>query len=246
MCKTALITGANRGLGKVLLEKFASHSYDIVAINRQAYEDFDFYSDEIMRKYGVHIYMFYAELSDETAINKIFDELEKRDLKLDVIINNAGININDKPIFYIPYDQLVEGFKINYFAPFLISKRSALMMMRSGGGCIINITSVMSSSRQPGGAIYDASKAALNVLTRSMAQELAPLNIRVNAVACGLMKSGMFESLTPEVQKKHLKKVAMKRAAELSEVADTVYFLASERSSYITGEIIRVDGGYSN
>jgi len=144
---------------------------------------------------------------------------------------------------YTEYSDVFYSFTVNYFAPFLITKRISEIMIRQEEGAIVNITSMMSFSRQPGGSCYNTSKAALNQFTLSIAQELAPFNVRVNAVACGSFQADMFEKLNEIVQKKLIKATALKRLATTKEITSTVMFLASERSSYITGEIIRVDGG---
>ena len=142
------------------------------------------------------------------------------------------------------YEEIEKSFQVNYFAPFLLMKEISGLMVRQGYGNIINISSVTSLVTMPAGAAYNASKAALNYLTMSGAQELAQFGVRVNAIACGIINSDMFAELKPEVQKKNLKRVAVKRTAEYSEIANTVLFLCSDKASYITGQVIRVDGGY--
>ena len=142
------------------------------------------------------------------------------------------------------YEDVDKSFKINYLAPFYISKRISNLMARQGNGVILNITSVASITSEPGGAAYDASKAALNQFTKSLAQELAPFNIRVNAVACSVIETDMFNQMDAKVQKKILKRIAFKRAANLKEIYSVLHFLASDNSSYVTGQIIRVDGGF--
>lgn len=117
-------------------------------------------------------------------------------------------------------------------------------MARQGNGVILNITSVASITSEPGGAAYDASKAALNQFTKSLAQELAPFIIRVNAVACSVIETDMFNLMDAKVQKKILKRIAFKRAANPNEIYSALHFLASDDSSYVTGQIIRVDGGF--
>jgi 3-oxoacyl-[acyl-carrier protein] reductase len=116
-------------------------------------------------------------------------------------------------------------------------------MVHQGQGCIINITSTASLGQQAGGSCYGASKAALNQFTKSVAQELAAMGVRVNAVACGPMETEMLSTMPENIQKKWTKAIALKRVAKKEEIANIVYLLASEQASYIVGQIVRVDGG---
>lgn len=242
--KTVLITGCNRGLGKGLMERFATEGYNIVALIRKENEEFNRMSAELSGKYGITIKAIYAELDNEKSLNSAINSIIAMEQTIDVLINNAAVNIC-KPAFYMDYADVEKSFKINYFAPFLLCREIGSLMMRQGSGCIINISSVAGLATEPGGAAYDASKAALNSFTKSFAQEVAPLGVRVNAVACSVVSTDMFNDMKPDVQKKILKKVAMKRPSEIDEVANTILFLTSEKASYITGQIIRVDGGYA-
>lgn len=140
-------------------------------------------------------------------------------------------------------EDLVKTFQINYFSTVLVTKTIAERMIRQDGGCIVNITSMVSLGSQPGGTCYDASKAAMNQFTKAMAQELAPFNIRVNAVAAAPMNTDMFKNLSEKTQKKATKVIAMKRPAEVEEVANATYFLTTDAASFITGDVLRVDGG---
>lgn len=242
--KTVVITGCNRGLGKGLMERFASEGYNVIAIIRKENHEFNQLVSDLSENKGVTIKQVYTELDNEESIKAALKNISEMGLTIDVLINNAAINIS-KPAFYMDYKEVEKSFKVNYFAPFLISREIGTMMMHQGYGSIINMTSVAGLGAEPGGAAYDASKAALNAFTKSFAQELAPLGVRMNAVACSVVETDMFTNMKPEIQKKILKKVALKRPSSINEVADTVLFLSSEKASYITGQIIRVDGGYT-
>ena len=239
---TVFITGSNRGLGYMLLKQFASLGYDIVAHSRKKYDSFEEECCTVAKDNGVSIKHVYFELSDKLQMQDSLEKIEQSEVTVDILINNAGINVM-KPLMYTEYDDLEESFKVNYFAPVMIAKTICSLMMRQGKGVIINVTSMGSLGHQPGGSIYDASKAALNQFTISAAQELAPLGIRVNGVACGPINTEMFTSMPEKVQSKLVKCTALKRAANPQEIIDTVMFLASEKSTYITGQIFRVDGG---
>lgn len=236
------ITGSNRGLGLGLLRRFASLGYDVLAHTRKQYTSFEAQCRDLEKEFGIKIYHIYFELSDVGQMDLVFDSLENEGIEVDVLVNNAGINTM-KPLLYTDYNEMEESFRVNYYAPVMITKRICSIMMRQGHGAVVNVTSMGSLGHQPGGSIYDASKAALNQFTITAAQELAPLGIRVNAVACGPINTDMFASMPEKVQSKLIKYTALKRAANLDEIIDTIIFLSSENSSYITGQILRVDGG---
>lgn len=236
-----IITGANRGLGKAIVIGLADKGYDIIAcvrnksIHEQEFED-------IAQRYGVSIDVFECELSDKLSLDALWGEINKKEIEIDGLINCAGI-LYLKPVLFTEYEDIEKVFCINYYAPFLMSKYTSEHLVRKGKGSIINISSIGSLGSQVGGAAYDASKAALNQLTKTMAQELAPFNIRVNAIACGPINTEMFASMGDKERNKLTKCVAFKRAAEPEEIVKMVLFLLSNDSSYITGQIIRVDGG---
>lgn len=242
--KTIVITGCTRGIGKGLMERYASEGYDVIALIRKESETFTEEAKRISETYHVTITPVYTEMENESSLKKALAVIEKMECSVDILINNAAVNIS-KPAFYMEYEDVERSFKVNYFAPFLISKEIGAMMMRQGWGNIVNITSVAGLTPEPGGAAYDASKAALNAFTKSFAQELAPFGVRVNAVACSVVETDMFAGLKTDVQRKILKRIAMKRPSTIEEVANTILFITSVQASYITGQIICVDGGYA-
>lgn len=241
--KTVLITGCNKGLGFNLLERFSEEGYNVIALNRKQYDDFDENCKTIKERYGNEIIAFYADFTDRTAIEIVARKISEIDNPVDVLINNAGISII-KPIFNVEYEDLEKSFETNYFSMVMVTKAVVEKMVRQeGGGSIVNITSMVSLGRQPGGTCYDASKAAMNQFTKALSQELAGFNIRVNAVAAAPMNTDMFKQLTEKTQKHATKAIAMKRPAETEEVVNAVMFLVSEQASFITGDVLRVDGG---
>ena len=242
MNHAAFITGCNRGLGKSLLQKYAENGYDIIACTRNENSDFSEFCRHTEAVSGIKIYHIYMDLSCPEKIPDLINQVEQFDVDIDVLINNAGIN-PIKPLFYTDYPDLLQSFSVNYFSPVLITKHIAGIMIRQGHGSIVNITSIGSLGHQPGGCCYDASKAALNQLTITTAQELAPFGIRVNSVACGPIKTDMFGMMPEKAQKKLLGATALKRAASCEEIANMVFLLTSDSASYVTGQIFRVDGG---
>ena len=240
--KTALITGCNGGLGRTLLKQFASQGYNIFACGYPYDEAFVQECGDMAAEYAVDVKSIFIDVTNNEELRQGLAKISEHENDIDVLVNNAGVNIM-KPVLFTELSDLEKTFRINYFAPVLIAKAVAEKMVRQGSGTIVNITSIGSMSHQTGGSCYDASKAALNQFTISAAQELAPFGVRVNAVACGPMNSPMFAGLPEKAQKNLIKSVAFKRLVETSEIARVVSFLASEDASFITGEVVRVDGG---
>jgi 3-oxoacyl-[acyl-carrier protein] reductase len=241
--KTAVITGCNRGLGKAFMEAYATNGYDIIAIVRTINVDFEDCIRKLQGKCGITIFPICTELSDKESLQSAMNNILTMGRPIDVLINNAAYNVST-PIFFMDYGDVEKSLKVNYLAPFFLMKGVCGLMARQGYGNIINISSVAGLSPEPAGSAYDASKAALNSLTKSVAQEVAAMGIRVNAIACSVVATDMFNNMKPDVQKKILKRVAMKRPAEFKEITETALFLSSDKASYITGQIFCVDGGY--
>lgn len=242
--KTVLITGCNRGLGKTLVESFAKEGYNIIALIRKQSDEFDAFTENLCKECGITISKYYAEFSEEASLIAALDEIEASGVCIDVLVNNAGVNLSTSPIFNTDYADVEMSFKVNYLSVFAITKRIAYGMIRNNCGSIINISSTISLNPGMAESCYGSSKAALNLFTESVAQELAPFNVRMNAIACGVMNTDMFSKMDDKAQKKSLKRIGFKRPAELNEIAEMALFLASEKSSYITGAILKVDGGF--
>ena len=239
--KTLFITGANRGLGLSIVEKFSSQGFNIIAQTRKKYFDFERHCAVLSEKYGVVIYHIYMDLGNQDSVLEGLTKFSKLRISPTVLVNNASMPY-DKILLLAKLDVIRTVFQVNYFTPLLITQKVAKTMLKSGGS-IINISSVSSMTKQAAGAGYSASKAAMNVLTTSLAQELSQFNIRVNAVAPGGMNTDMFATTNAKNKEVLIESNAAHRVGEPQEIADVVYFLASPESSYINGQIIRVDGG---
>lgn len=238
---TLFVTGANRGLGLAIVDKFASQGYNIITQTRKKYVDFEDHCLTLSQQNGVRFYHIYMDLSNEDSVKKGLKIYSSLKITPTVLVNNASVPY-DKILFFSKIEEIKNVFQINYFSPVLITQKVVKNMLKTGGS-IINISSVSSLTKQSAGTGYSASKAAMNVFTTSLAQELSQFKIRVNAIAPGGMNTEMFTSTNDKNKEALIASNAARRVSEPSEIADVVYFLASNESSYINGQIIRVDGG---
>lgn len=240
--KTVLITGSNRGIGKAIVEKFASEGANIICAIRKERPDFKSYTDELSANYGVTIDHIYFDLADEESIKSAIRELSKQKRTVDILINNAGIPAGGF-LLMTSITKVKEVFQINFFSQVLLTQLIAKMMMKQKKGVIINMSSVTAFENQAGWTAYGSSKAAMASFTRTIARELAPFGIRVNAIAPGLIDTQMGGEMDEKYQAEMLARADMGRKGTPEEVANLIAFLASDEASYITGQIIRIDGG---
>ena len=237
--KVVLVTGASSGIGSATAKLFAKNHYNIVLQYHQNEEKAQKLAEEITSTYQVKVLKIKVDITKEEDILRMKEEIKNTSLKLTGIINNAAIAIDT-----LPEDKTVADFKkvvsTNLIGPFMTYKYLASLMDK---GFIINIGSTNGiDSYYPYSMDYDASKAGLHILTKDMAVDLGP-NIRVNAVAPGWVETPMTESLTKEYKQEEIKKIIMNRFATPEEIAVVIYFLASDKASYINGAVIVVDGG---
>ncbi len=240
--KTVLITGANGGLGRSLVEKYAQNDYSIIAHMRSEKKDFIEFSNIIEKKYRVKINCLYFDLRDEQAIDKGLKEIISKKIKIDILINNAGV-AHGGLLQMVPMRDIRTVFDVNFFAAIQITQFISRWMKKNGGGVIINMASVAGIDLEAGNCAYGTSKAAVIALTKTLAQELAPYNIRINAVAPGLTNTEMATYMEKKAKEQMISQSAMNRLAEPEEIANLVYYLSSDKASFINGQTIRIDGG---
>ncbi len=241
MNKVALITGATRGIGKQIAIILAKQGFDIAVNYRTANDSLNETVKEI-ESYGVQCLAVQGDVSNfedcEDMVKQVIEKFER----IDVLVNNAGIT---KDMLFIRMKQ--EDFKqvidVNLIGTFNMTKNVSQYMVKQRSGRIINISSVVGIHGNAGQANYSASKAGIIGLTKSLAKELASRNILVNAIAPGFIETDMTNVLKEDVKSNILNSIPLKREGKPEEVANVVKFLASDDSSYITGQIISVDGG---
>lgn len=240
--KNVILTGANRGIGREILEQFVKSGANVWACIRKENKEFEEYCLGLEKKHGVWIEIVAFDLSEEAQIKAGIKTILSEKKKIDILVNNAGIAHGG--LFQMTsMDTLRDVFQINYFAALQISQLVARGMMRQKSGVIINIASVGGIEANPGYMAYGSSKAALIWATKCMAKELGVYGIRVNAVAPGLTETSMGNYKSEEELLKVINRTSLRRMAKTDEIAKAVLYLASDDASFITGEILKADGG---
>lgn len=240
--KTVLITGCNRGIGKEAVRLFAKNGYDLICCIRKENQAFSNYLEGIQTEYGSQFELLYFDMSDEESIKNALKPLMKEKRQIDVLVNNAGVATGGF-LQMTSMKQLKEVFQINFFSQVLITQLISKLMIRQSRGSIINMGSIAGLDNFAGYTAYGSSKAAIMFFTKTVAKELAPHNIRVNAIAPGLTDTGMAEQMEDKAWKEMVGKTDLNRLGKPEEIANMILFLASDQASFITGQTIRVDGG---
>jgi len=240
--KTAIITGCNRGIGKSMLEVFSKNGANIFACARKESDKFYKIINKIEKKTKVSITPVFFDFSDNAQIKTGIKNIISSKKQIDILVNNAGIAKGS--VFQMTsLNELEEIFKINFFSQMLFTQAISRYMSRFKTGSIINISSMSGIFGDPGTISYGSSKAALNFATKTIANELGKSNIRVNAIAPSITKTDMFDQMDIKARELIVDSTALKRPADPFEIANVALFLASSLSSFITGQVLRVDGG---
>ncbi len=237
MQKVALVTGSSRGIGAACAKLLARDGYRIALHYVNSEEKAQKLSSEIPNSKA-----FRSDLAQEKACAELFNNVKSEFGRVDVLVNNAGMSI-DQVITFAKPDDFDKLIATNLKPVFLLSKLVSKQMIKQKSGNIINLTSVVGHTGNPGQSMYATTKGAITAFTKSIAADLAPFGIRCNCVAPGFIGTDMTSALSPEVQAAILAKVPLRRLGTVEEIAEAVCFLASEKSSYITGSTIHVNGG---
>lgn len=240
--KTVLITGSNRGIGKEILNVFASNGANVIAHSREKTDDFSNYIQGLARDFDVKITPVFFDLRDENQIDALLKTLFESKVTIDGLVNNAGITHNAL-LSMSKMSDLKEQFDVNFFSLVYLTKQISRLMIRAKSGVIVNISSTAALDGNIGKSYYGSSKGALNTFTKVMSRELGPYGIRVNAIAPGMTETAMLKTFSDQLINETVSKTLKKQVGSPLDIANAVLFLVSDMSSYITGQVIRIDGG---
>lgn len=240
--KTAIITGANRGIGLATAEVFAEQKAVVWACARKQSDEFEDKIKEIADKNKAIVKPVYFDVTNEAAVKEAVKIIGKESDAIDILVNNAGISV-ERLFSMTSSDMMRETMEVNFLSQIHLSQLVSRYMMKARSGSIVNVASVAGMESEQGGIAYGSSKAAVLFSTKTMALELGAYGIRVNSVSPGFIETDMWKGRKQEVKDKILKETALQRQGSPWEVADAILFLASDMSSFITRQNIVVDGG---
>ncbi len=240
--KVVIVTGGTRGIGYSIVKKFLENKAEVILFGSR--EESVNKAVASLKEEGYEVMGLYPNLSSLEEVKVAFEKVVEKYGKLDVLINNAGVSSS------MPFDKYTEDeynklVDLNIKAVYNCSK-VAVEYMKENGGAILNTSSMVSIYGQPSGVMYPASKYAVNGMTKSLARELGKYNIRVNAVAPGITETDMVKNLPKEIIEPLIKTIPLGRVGKPEDIANAFLFLASDMASYVTGEILSVDGAAMN
>lgn len=240
MLKTMLLTGATRGIGYATAVKAAQQNWTVVLNGRDKERLTEV--KEQLETYGAIVHTIAYDVTDVDAVKQAFMWIKKNVGQLDAVVNNAGI-MDDALLGMLKPEQLQKTFDVNTSAAIYHMQFASRVMAKQKSGSIINVSSIMGRFGNAGQIAYSASKAALIGATYAAAKELAPVGIRVNAVAPGFIETDLTSGYDQSVKDQTISQIKMERVGQAEEVANVILFLASDAASYVTGQVIGVDGG---
>ena len=226
-----IITGTRKGIGKYLAEYYVEKGFQVIGCSRG---EINFERDNYRH--------FSLDVCDERTVKKMFSEIRKTYGRLDVLVNNAGVNLTLSPILLVPYESALKTIEINLLGTFLMSRESVKIMMKNSFGRIINFSSMAVRHEVKGEAIYTASKAAIISLSRVMAKEVYDYNITCNIIAPSAIKTDLMDLIDEDALRSVLKRNAIQELCKMDDISNTIDWLIKSTSNSITGQVIYLGG----
>jgi len=241
--KTAVVTGCNRGIGKKILEVFSANGATIFACVRNITKEFKIYLNDIKKKFNNQIIPIQFDLNDERQIKEAANNILSSNQSIDILVNNAA-TIHTALFQMTSIKKLKEVFDTNFFSQTIFTQYILKSMIKKKSGSILYISSISALDGNEGRSAYSSAKAALIAQAKVLSREIGMYNIRVNTIAPGLTNTNMLRQSTPEeIVNEVISRTSLKRIANPEEIANVALLLSSDLSNYITGQVIRVDGG---
>lgn len=238
--QTCLITGASRGIGLAISTLFAQNGARVILTGRDNTRLNDVITT--LPVFSLPHLSFNLDVTKEVEIVQLFKHLHSENIYINCLVNNAGI-MEDSTLQMVKPELIHRIYGTNVFGPIMASQYALKSLIKHRGGSIINLSSIIGTNGNSGQSVYGSSKSAIIGFTKSLSKELAPLNIRVNAIAPGFIDTDMTKGMNPRFYEKNLNAIGMKRIGTPLDVARVALFLASDLSEYVTGQTIGVDGG---
>lgn len=240
--KNILVTGTSRGMGKNMLELFAKNGANVFAHTRKETDEHNVFCKDLEKLYDVRIIPVYFDISDGETIKNGIKEIRGYKLPVDGLVNNAGVT-NNRLFQMESMEELKHQMEVNFYGPFLLTQYISKLMIRNKKGSIVNISSTAALDGNSGKAAYGASKAALITMTLCISEELAQSGIRANVICPGVTNTDMLGTMPEYIMDIQKKATFLGKVGEPMDIANTVLYLLSDYASYVTGQVIRVDGG---
>ncbi len=240
--KTILITGASRGIGKACAMLFAENGANLILLARNETQ-LKSLKQDIEALYPVQIWIYQCDVSQALQVKEVFSQMRSQKVSLDAALNNAGI-MKDAMLTMASESLMHEIYNVNVFGTMFIAQQAAKFMVKNRQGSIVNLSSIVGTNGNKGQTVYASSKAAVIGFSKSLAKELAPFNIRVNAIAPGFIETDMTAGMDTKFYEQNKTMIAMGRMGQPEDIAKTALYLVSDLSTYVTGQIIGVDGGF--
>lgn len=243
--KMVIVTGTARGMGKKMVATFAENGANVIAHARIETDEHLKYCKELSEVNGVQVIPLYFDMRDADAIKEAIKKIRGLKLPIDGLVNNAGVTYN--ALFQMTsMEELRNQMEVNFFSPYLFTQYISKLMVRNKKGSIVNISSTAAQDGNSGKSAYGASKAALLTMTLCVSEELGASGIRANVICPGVTETDMISTIPDYIMDIQKEATFLKKVGQAADIANTAMFLLSDYSSYITGQVIRVDGGVTS